>query len=119
MSERVARTIAPPTLQVIVNGSAASYPERGRSFGTAGIKDGENRTEVTIVEGAGKAGTWTIDFSGSESVRAGSIRLLAGQIESIAATSVIFRLKGTPGERLHLRQEVTSGSSAVTLVTSG
>jgi hypothetical protein len=56
--------------------------------------------EATVVDGAGKAGTWTIDFSGSQSVGAGSIRLLGGQIESIAATSVTFRLKGTPGERI-------------------
>lgn len=87
-------------LQVIVNGSTASYPERGRSFGTARIKDGENRMEMTVVDAAGKAGTWTIDLSGSESVQAGSIRVVAGDVVAISGSSVTFRLRGTPGERV-------------------
>jgi len=87
-------------LQVILNGSAASYPARGRSSGTARLKDGENRVEATVVDGAGKAGTWRIELLGSESLQAGSIRVLAGDVESISATAVTFRLKGTPGERV-------------------
>jgi hypothetical protein len=87
-------------LQVILNGSAASYPANGRSSGTVRLKDGENRVEATVVDGAGKAGTWRIELLGSESLQAGSIRVLAGEVESIAATAVTFRLKGTPGERV-------------------
>ena len=87
-------------LQVVVNGSASSYPERGRSFGTTRIKDGDNRVEVMVVEAAGKAGLWTIDLSASAAVQAGSIRVMAGEIESIGAASVTFRLKGISGERV-------------------
>jgi hypothetical protein len=87
-------------LQVIVNGSTAAYPERGRSFATTRIKDGDNRVEATVVDAAGKAGSWTIDLSAAQAIQAGSIRVLAGEVESIGATAVTFKLKGTPGERL-------------------
>jgi hypothetical protein len=87
-------------LQVVVNGSTSAYPERGRSFATTQIKDGDNRVEATVVQAAGKAGSWTIDLSASQAIQAGSIRVLAGEIESVGATAVTFKLKGTPGERL-------------------
>jgi len=87
-------------LQVVVNGNTSSYPERGRSFATTRIKDGDNRVEATVVDAGGKAGSWTIDLSASPAIEAGSIRVLAGEIESIGATAVTFKLKGTPGERL-------------------
>jgi hypothetical protein len=89
-------------LQVVVNGSTSSYPERGRSFATARIKEGDNRLEATVVDARGKAGSWTIDLSASQAIQAGSIRVLAGEVESIGGTAVTFKLKGTPGERLAL-----------------
>ena len=87
-------------LQVVFNGSTASYPERGRSVASTRIKDGDNRVEATVVNAAGKAGSWTIDLSASAAIQAGSIRVLAGEIESIGASAVTFKLKGTPGERI-------------------
>jgi len=33
-------------------------------------------------------------------MEAGSIRVLSGEVSSVAATSVTFRLTGTPGERV-------------------
>ena len=89
-------------LQVVVNGSTSSYPERGRSVATARIKDGDNRLEATVVDSGGKPGSWTIDLSASAAIQPGSIRVLAGEIESMGAAAVTFRLKGTPGERLAL-----------------
>ena len=41
-----------------------------------------------------------MDLSASEAIQAGTIRVLAGEIESIGATSVTFKLKGTAGERI-------------------
>jgi len=64
------------------------------------IKEGGNRVEAIVVEAAGKAGSWTIDMSSSPAIQAGSIRVLAGEVESIGATAVTFKLKGTAGERL-------------------
>jgi hypothetical protein len=84
-------------LQVIVNGSAASYPDRGRAYGMAAFVDGANRVEATLVEGKGKAGVWRFEFLGTEG---GSIHVLAGDVSTVAATSISFRLKGTPGERI-------------------
>ena len=82
------------------DGTVSSYPERGRTLATARLKDGENRVEATVVESAGKVGRWTMDLSASEAIQAGTIRVLAGEIESIGVTSVTFKLKGTSGERI-------------------
>jgi hypothetical protein len=87
-------------LQVIVNGSTVTYPERGHAYGMAALADGVNRVEATLVEGRGKAGLWHFDFMGTQSVAAGSIRVVAGEAVSVAADSVSFRLRGTPGERV-------------------
>jgi hypothetical protein len=83
-------------LQVIVNGSAA-YPDRGRAYGMSTFVDGANRVEATLVDGKGKAGVWRFEFLGGVD---GSIRALAGDVVTVAATSISFRLKGTPGERI-------------------
>jgi hypothetical protein len=87
------------SLQVIVNGSAAAYPGRGRAYGMSAFVDGANRVEATLVDGKGKAGMWRFEFLGSEGV-GGSIRVLAGDVATIASTSITFRLSGTPGERI-------------------
>jgi hypothetical protein len=87
-------------LQVVVNGNSVAYPERGRSAGTTRLQDRENRVEATVLNAAGKAGTWTIDLSGSDSIQAGSIHVLSGEVSSMAGAKVTFRLKGTPGERV-------------------
>jgi hypothetical protein len=87
-------------LQLVVNGSAASYPERGRSGGIARLLGRENRMEATVLDADGKAGTWTVDFSGSNAVQGGSIRVLSGDVALIGPTRVTFRLRGTPGERV-------------------
>ena len=86
-------------LQLVVNGSAASYPDRGRAYGMSAFVDGANRVEATLVEGKGKAGVWRFEFLGAEGVD-GTIRVLAGDVVTVAATSISFRLKGTPGERI-------------------
>ena len=41
-----------------------------------------------------------MDLSASEAIQAGTIRVLAGEIESIGVTAVTFKLRGTPGERI-------------------
>jgi len=87
-------------LQVVVNGDSVTYPDRGRTFGTSRLRGGENRMEATVVEGAGKGGSWRIDLGGSEAVAAGSLRVIAGEVESITSTAITFRLKGLAGERV-------------------
>ena len=87
-------------LQLVVNGSAASYPGVGRAYGMAAFSDGQNHVEATLVEGKGKAGMWRFEFLSSQAIAAGSIRVLAGDVVAIAGNSVTFRLRGNPGERI-------------------
>ncbi|HET6900064.1 MAG TPA: PKD domain-containing protein [Vicinamibacteria bacterium] len=87
-------------LQLVVNGSAVSYPEQGRGYGMGAFVDGENRVEATLVEGRGKAGVWRFNFLASQSIAAGSLRVIAGDAVEVGGSSISFRLKGTPGERV-------------------
>jgi hypothetical protein len=87
-------------LQVVVNGTAASFPGRGRGYGVAALRDGENRVDVTLLEGAGKPGLWRFDFMNAQAVVAGSIKPLSGDVVQVAAASATFRLSGKPGERI-------------------
>ena len=87
-------------LQVVVNGSSASFPGRGRAYGVASLANGENRVEATVVEAAGKPGLWRFDIMNEQNVSPGSIHVLAGQVVNVAASSITFRLQGAPGERV-------------------
>jgi PKD domain-containing protein len=87
-------------LQIVVNGTSASFPGRGRAYGVASLKSAENRVEATVVEAAGKPGLWRFDVMNAENVAAGSLRVLVGEVVNIAASSITFRLRGTPGERV-------------------
>jgi hypothetical protein len=86
-------------LQLVVNG-AASYPGPGRGYGMAALSDGQNHVEATLVEGRGKAGLWRFDFMSTKSIADGSIRVVAGDVASVAASSITFHVKGIPGERI-------------------
>jgi len=87
-------------LQVIINGSATSYPGAGRAYGMGALIDGPNHVEATLVEGKGKAGLWRFEFLSSQAIASGSIRVLAGNAVTVGASAITFRLKGTPGERI-------------------
>jgi len=87
-------------LQLVVNGAAASYPGAGRAYGMAAFSDGQNHVEATLVEGRGKAGLWRFDFMSTQAIAPGSIRVAAGDVASVAATSITFHVKGIPGERI-------------------
>jgi hypothetical protein len=43
---------------------------------------------------------WRFDFMSSQAIAPGSIRVLAGDVASVGASSVTFHLKGAPGERI-------------------
>jgi len=89
-------------LQLIVNGSAVSYPNAGRAYGMAALVEGTNRVEATLVEGRGKAGVWRFELYGALAILPGSLRVVAGDVVTLAGSSATFRLKGTPGERIAL-----------------
>ncbi len=85
---------------MIVNGSTASYPQSGRSYGIAAFVDGQNRVEATLVEGKGKAGLWRLEFLNSQAIAAGSIHVVAGDVVTITESALTFRFNGTTGERI-------------------
>jgi hypothetical protein len=85
-------------VQLVVNGSAVSYPEVGRAYGMGAFVDGPNRVEATLVESRGKAGVWRFKFLASQSVT--NLRVIAGDAVDITDSSISFRFKGAPGERV-------------------
>jgi len=93
-------TVEGGRLQVIVNGGAPAFPERGRAFGTSSLVNGENRVEAVLVETAGKPGLWRIDLNPPESVVEGSLRVISGEAVLLGASSATFRLSGREGERI-------------------
>jgi hypothetical protein len=86
--------------QVVVNGTAAVYSGVGRSSAVAAGRRGQNRVEAQLVQGSGKAGTWRFDLGASQSVVGGSLRVIAGDVAMVTADSIVFRMRGTPGERV-------------------
>jgi hypothetical protein len=91
-------TIDGGRLQIVVNGAGGATADKGRTYGSARVREGENRVEATVVQG-GRAGLWRIDFR-PDAMVAGSIRVIAGQTVEVGATMVTFRLSGAPGERI-------------------
>jgi hypothetical protein len=87
-------------LEVVMNHTSASFPGRGRAYGVASLVEGENRVEAVLVESAGKPGVWRFDFMNSEAVVPGSLHVVAGDVVSIASSSLTFRLRGESGERI-------------------
>jgi hypothetical protein len=84
--------------QVVANGEAA-FPRAGRSPLAVRLKAGENRFEATLVE-ARSGGTWRFDLSGLPGFRPETLRVVAGEVVQLGASSVTFRLQGRPGERV-------------------
>jgi hypothetical protein len=59
---------------------------------------GSHRIEAVLTSGRGHVGVWRFRFAGS--FRPGSLRIRAGEAASVSPDSVVFRLRGTPGERI-------------------
>ena len=47
-----------------------------------------------------RPGTWRFDLRATDAIQPGSLRVISGEAAELGATSVVFRLRGTPGERL-------------------
>jgi len=86
-------------LQLVINGDAPSFPGRGRATGVARLLNGENRIEGVLVQGAGKAGLWRIDFEPGV-VAEGSLRVISGDAVLLGASTATFRLGGREGDRV-------------------
>jgi len=68
---------------------------------------GENMVEAQLLTPVGGGGFWRFDFSGTEHFVAGSLLVEAGNVVSLDAHSVVFRLGGSPGERIQFRYRLS------------
>jgi hypothetical protein len=87
------------TLQVVLNAATTWLIGHGRTYGSMMVAEGENRVEAILVEAAGAGALWRFDLMGSAAASSG-IRVVAGSVVEVNPTSVTFRLKGTPSERI-------------------
>jgi hypothetical protein len=86
----------------VLNGQQAFFTRRGESRGqeVGRMASSLNRVEAQLVSADGRAGTWRFDLSPTARLEPGSIRVIAGSAERMTPDSVVFRLKGQPGERV-------------------
>ena len=94
--------------QVVVDGTAAVFPAGGVETFTAAAGPGTHRFEATLVDSAGRPGTWRFDLTGLRAVP-GSLRVVAGEAAVAGSSAIVFRLKGRPGERAVFSVEVGGG----------
>jgi hypothetical protein len=93
-------TVDKGEIQMTVNGADLVYARHGRSYGSTILANGQNRIEATLVAGDGTPGVWRFAMVNGESVEPGTIHVIAGETLAVSASSVTFRLQGTPGERI-------------------
>ena len=84
--------------QLIANGTDVVFPGAGRSDHVLPARLGQNGLEAVLVEG-GAPGVWRFTLAGG-SIRAGSLRVLAGDVLVVGPQTVTFRLRGRSGERV-------------------
>jgi hypothetical protein len=82
--------------QVVLDGTEVFYQGEG-PFQVPIAGSARRRAVATLVSGAGSPGLWRFHITGLEP---GSVAVIAGQVASIDAESVVFRLTGRPGERM-------------------
>src|SRR5262249_11002877 len=61
----------------------------------------ENLVEGVVAGGKGQEGTWRFEISGDSAV--GVLSVETGNVVQVAGHVVVFRLSGTPGERVAFR----------------
>ena len=86
-------------LQLVVNAESPIFLSYGTASGTARLVEGENRVDAVLVEAA-RPGRWRFELRETDAVQPGSLRVLSGEVLQLGPTSVVFRLRGTPGERI-------------------
>jgi hypothetical protein len=77
---------------------APGLASAGRSQGARALARGAHRVEGLLSAGKGRPGVWRFRFAGA--FRPGSLRVRAGEAASVTADTIVFRLRGVPGERI-------------------
>jgi hypothetical protein len=82
--------------QVAVNGQIALSAVPGVAQAAVTLRRGENRFEAWLTEGR-SPGVWRFELG--DAVAPGSLAVQAGDVQSVAGDSVVFRVRGVAGER--------------------
>jgi PKD repeat protein len=85
--------------QVFLNGGHAGSQRTGRAEQAATARAEANHMEAILTEARGP-GLWRFEFPQGEPVEPGSLTPLQGEVVSVTAQSITFRLKGQAGERV-------------------
>jgi len=100
MSALEERTLA----HVILNGTSIDITDNTTLY-THRLegRHGWNTVEGVLASPSGQDAWWRFDFGGAAYFQPGSVRLDMGDAFSQDATSIVFRLSGTSGERIRFR----------------
>jgi hypothetical protein len=82
--------------QVAVNGQVSLSATPGVVQATASLRRGENHIEAWLTE-ASAPGLWRFELQGL--VEPGSLAVQAGDVQSVTGDSIVFRVRGSAGER--------------------
>jgi hypothetical protein len=83
--------------QVVVDGAFGAFQERLGQHGVP-VAPGTHRVEATLLGGDGRPGTWRFELAGT--FEPGSLRAVAGEAAAVGPDTIVFRLRGRPGERV-------------------
>jgi hypothetical protein len=83
---------------VIVDSGSAMLLGSGHSAGSGALARGPHRFEAVLTSGGRQPGVWRFRFQGV--LRPGSLRVRAGEAASVFSDTIVFRLRGAPGERI-------------------
>jgi hypothetical protein len=84
--------------QVLLDGLTPAFQGRGRAQVERVGRPGIGRIEAQLVSASGQPGTWTFEMSGA--FEAGGLRIVAGDVASVTAGVIVFRIAGRMGERV-------------------
>jgi hypothetical protein len=86
--------------QAVVDGHVvvAASGQRAQQLGRS--REGDVVVAATLIKADGKPGTWRFEALPGETIEAGSLRVLQGDVALLTPTAVVFRLKGDAGERV-------------------
>jgi hypothetical protein len=85
--------------QVVVDDAQAVFPGPGTEAFSAPARASAHRFEATLVGGGSRPGTWRFDLV-ALGVAPGTLRVVAGEAVLAGPSSIAFRLRGEPGERV-------------------
>jgi hypothetical protein len=84
---------------LVLNNSSTHRFQQGQSAAQGKAVANENRIDV-VFDRESSAGIWRFQLARSTMWDPAGVRIIEGEALAITQTGIIFRLKGTPGERV-------------------